>query len=50
MSRVSKRKLVKIQTYVTKATKIKFKKKRGKAGYISDSDYLRDLVLLELKN
>lgn len=38
-----------IQTYITKPHKKKLTKKWRNAGYISESDYLRDLVRIDLK-
>lgn len=42
--------LVPLQTYIPKDLKKKLIAKRRSAGYISESDYLRDLVRLDLKN
>lgn len=39
-----------IQTYIPKSLKTKLGKKWRKAGYMSESDYLRDLVRIDLKN
>ena len=51
MREVSKSKLKEsIQTYITKSMKTRLNKKWRKAGYTSESDYLRDLVRIDLKN
>jgi len=39
-----------IVTYITKPLKTQLDKKWRKAGYSSESDYLRDLVRIDLKN
>lgn len=38
-----------IQTYITKPMKKRLDRKWRTAGYISESDYLRDLIRLDLK-
>jgi len=38
-----------IQTYITKPQKKRLNKKWRTSGYISESDYLRDLVRIDLK-
>ena len=49
MSKVKKNNLVALQTYIPKTMKKKIRTKWRKAGYMSESDYLRDLVRLDLK-
>jgi hypothetical protein len=39
-----------LQTYVTKEMSKKISKTWRKSGYISESDYLRDLVRVDIKN
>lgn len=39
-----------VQTYVTKSMGIKINKKWRNAGYISESDYVRDLLRIDIKN
>ena len=51
MGKVRKIKLSKsLQTWITKPMKTKVTKKWRDAGYVSESDYLRDLVRVDLKN
>lgn len=51
MSKMKKSKLTEsIQTYITKPMKTRLSKKWRKVGYSSESDYLRDLVRLDLKS
>ncbi len=39
-----------LQAWISKPMKTKVEKKWRKAGYISESDYLRDLVRVDIKN
>ena len=50
MGKSPKQKLEHLQTYVTKNTREKADTRWRNLGYISESDYLRDLVISDLKN
>ena len=50
MDKVPDETLVAVQTYIPKKLKKKFDKRRGDLGYISESDYVRDLIRNDVKN
>lgn len=47
---MAKSKLKQITTYITPTTEKKMKKRRGQKGLISDSDYVRNLILEDTKH
>lgn len=47
---MAKSKLKQVTTYVVLDTKKKMQRRRGEKGLISDSDYVRSLILEDVKN